>query len=64
MPSCLFVVYALQLWQLVVAFPAREDVTDEMDEEGLRELSQLMQLLKQVRLFFREQLILLFGLGK
>ena len=33
---------------LVTAFPVREDVVDDMDDEGLRELSQSMQLLQQV----------------
>eukprot|EP00750_Incisomonas_marina_P010231 INCI16254.8.p1 GENE.INCI16254.8~~INCI16254.8.p1 ORF type:complete len:1687 (+),score=346.91 INCI16254.8:258-5318(+) len=32
---------------LVTAFPVREDVVDDMDDEGLRELSQSMQLLQQ-----------------
>jgi hypothetical protein len=35
--------------QLVVSFPVRRDVLDDMDDEGQRELSQLMQLLHQVR---------------
>lgn len=34
---------------LVTAFSVREDVVDDMDDEGLRELSQSMQLLRQVR---------------
>ncbi len=32
---------------LVCEFPYREDVVDDMDPEGLRELAQLMQLLRQ-----------------
>ena len=33
---------------LVTAFPVRPDVVDDLDEEGERELVQLMQLLIQV----------------